>query len=181
VISRSPGDPGPSAPAGGTARRRPHERVSSCGREKAVAADWSDAGRKPRNTAEIPEFAALIAGVCPARDGGTGAPRSGIMWGFTEEDLSTRRRPPSSFEPKPPEARVLRVDCARRAETAAQRQPVDSVMHASLRHGLTHRCEDPPAASRHGHLHRVRLRGDRLWPIASGYGSRYLGAWRGCL
>jgi hypothetical protein len=31
-------------------------------------------------------------------------------------------------------------------------------MHASLRHGLTHRCEDPPAASHHGATHRVRLR-----------------------
>src|SRR4051794_31097091 len=27
---------------------------------------------------------------------------------------------------------------------------------------LTHRCEDPPAASRHEAPHRVRLRGDRL-------------------
>jgi hypothetical protein len=52
-------------------------------------------------------------------------------------------------------------------------------MHASLRHGLTHRCEDRPAASRHGAPHRVRLRGDRRSLIASGNGSRYRYAWCG--
>ncbi len=39
-------------------RRRPRMRVVAVG---------SDAGRKPRNTAEAPEIAAVLAGVCPAR------------------------------------------------------------------------------------------------------------------
>jgi hypothetical protein len=42
------------------------------------------AGRKPWNGAEAPEIAAVLAGVCTARDGGTGAPRAGIMWGFAD-------------------------------------------------------------------------------------------------
>jgi hypothetical protein len=42
-----------------------------------------------------------------------------------------------------------------------------------LRHGLTHRGEDRPAASRHGSPHWVRLRGGRLSPFASGNGPLY--------
>jgi hypothetical protein len=86
-----------------------------------VVAVGSDAGRKPWNTAEAPEMAAVLAGVCPARDGGTGAPRSGIMWEFTEQDLGACRHPPNPFEREPSAARVLRVDCARSGGAAAQR------------------------------------------------------------
>jgi hypothetical protein len=50
------------------------------------------------------------------------------------------------------------VDCARSARAAARRRPGDRIMHASLRHSLTHRCEDPPAAGRHGAPYRVRPR-----------------------
>jgi hypothetical protein len=39
--------------------RRPRSRVVAVG---------SDAGRKPRDTAEAPEMAAVLAGVCTARD-----------------------------------------------------------------------------------------------------------------
>jgi hypothetical protein len=51
-------------------------------------------------------------------------------------------------------------------------------MHASLRHGLTHRCEDSPAANRYGDPDGVRLRADRLSPIVPGNGSHYPVAWR---
>jgi hypothetical protein len=70
-------------------------------------------------------------------------------------------------------ARVPRVNCARSAGAAARQGPHDRFTHASLRHGLTHRCEDRPAASRHGAPHRVRLRGGHLSPFASGNGPRY--------
>ena len=66
-----------------------------------VVAVGSDAGRKPWNAAEAPEIAAVLAGVCTARNRGTGAPRSGIIWGFTEQDLGARRRPPNTFEREP--------------------------------------------------------------------------------
>src|SRR5262249_61257107 len=46
----------------------------------------------------------LAASVDPARDGGTGAPRSRIVWGFTEQDLGARRRATNLVEPKPSEA-----------------------------------------------------------------------------
>jgi hypothetical protein len=41
-------------------------------------------------------------------------------------------------------AHVLRVNCVRSAEVAAQRRLEGKIMRASLRHGLTHRCEEPP-------------------------------------
>src|SRR5271166_1738056 len=69
--------------------RRPRSRVVAVG---------SDAGRKPRNTAEAPEMAAVLAGVYIARDGGTGAPRTGIMGGSPERDIGARRHPPNPFE-----------------------------------------------------------------------------------
>src|SRR5262249_5454498 len=69
--------------------RRPRSRVVAVG---------SAAGRKPRNTAEAPEMAAVLAGVGRARDGGTGAPRTGIMGGFTEQDPGARRHPANPFE-----------------------------------------------------------------------------------
>ena len=88
------------------------------------------------------------------------------------------------WEPEELEAvvrtRVLGVDWARSAGVAAQRRPGDRIMHASLRHGLTHRGEDPAAARRHGAPHRVRLRGDRLSPMAAGNEPRYHEAWSGC-
>ena len=77
-----------------------------------------------------------------------------------------RNQPPNCRNPpcdRGTGRRPLRVDCARSTGAAAQR-----------------RCEDPPAASRHEAPRRVRLRGDRLSPIAFGNGSRYPGAWRGC-
>jgi hypothetical protein len=43
-------------------------------------------------------MAAVLAGVCIAGDGGTGAPRTGILWGFTEQDLGACRHPLNSFE-----------------------------------------------------------------------------------
>jgi hypothetical protein len=91
----------------------------------------------------------VLAGVCTARDGGTGAPHTEIMWGFTEQDLGARRRPSNPFEREPSAARVLRVDCIRSAGAAALRRPGDRLMHASPRHGLTHRGEDlpPPVAT----------------------------------
>jgi hypothetical protein len=49
-----------------------------------VVAVGSDAERKPRNTAEAPEMAGVLARVPTARDSGTGAPRTGIMWGLAD-------------------------------------------------------------------------------------------------
>jgi hypothetical protein len=43
-------------------------------------------------------MAAVLAGVSIARDGGTGAPRTGIMGGSPEQDLGARRHPPNPFE-----------------------------------------------------------------------------------
>jgi hypothetical protein len=102
------------------------------------------------------------------------------MGGFTEQDLGARGQ---ATKPLPARAigsaRGLRVDCARSAGAAAPRRSGDRITQASLRPGLTHRCEDPPAASRHGAPYRVRRRGDRLPPIASGNGFRYHESWRG--
>ena len=141
-------DPPPSVP------RDPPIQSRLGGRPHIVVAVGSDAGRKPRNTAESPEIAGVPAGVCTARDGGAGAPRTGTMWGFPERDLGARRRPPKPLEREPSEARaVLRVDCARSAGAAARRRAGGRVMHALVRRGLTRRCEDPPAASRHGAPH----------------------------
>src|SRR5215475_14279794 len=69
--------------------RRPRSRVVAVG---------SGAGRKPRNAAEAPEMAAVLAGVWIARDRGTGAPRTGIMGRSAEQDLGARRHPPTRFE-----------------------------------------------------------------------------------
>jgi hypothetical protein len=57
---------------------------------------------------------------------------------------------------------------------------VDNIIDHGYFKMLLPSCEDRPATSRHGAPHRVRLRGDRLSPIASGNGSRYHGSWSGC-
>src|SRR5262245_39805621 len=116
--------------------RRPRSRVVAVG---------SDAGRKPRNTAEAPEIAAVLAGVCPARGWGSGAPRTGIVWGFPR--AGPRCAPPSTQSLRARavgSAQVLRIDGARSAEAAVRRRPEDQFLRASLRHGLTHRGEDRP-------------------------------------
>jgi hypothetical protein len=98
----------------------------------------------------------------------------------TEQDLGARRRPPKPFEREPSAARVLRINCARSDGAAARRRPGVRIIHASPRRGLTHPGQDPPAAGCHGAPRRVLLRGDRQSPIASGNGSRYPEACRGC-
>jgi hypothetical protein len=45
-------------------------------------------------------MAAVLAGVSIARGGGAGAPHTGIMEGFLEQDLGARRHPPNPFERK---------------------------------------------------------------------------------
>ena len=66
-------------------------RVPGCakaqrsGSKLADTAVGSDAGRKPGDTADAPEIAAVLAGVCTARDRETGAPRIGIKWEFAWE------------------------------------------------------------------------------------------------
>ena len=75
-------------------RRDEAEAAAPC-----VVAVGSDAGRKPRNTAEAPEMAAVLVGVCTAPDRGTGEPRSGIMWGFTEQDLGGAAVDPTPSSP----------------------------------------------------------------------------------
>jgi hypothetical protein len=62
------------------------------------------------------------------------------MWGFTEQDLGARRRPPNPFERDPSGASVLRVDRGRSAGAAAQRRHEDRITHASLRRGLSVSC-----------------------------------------
>ncbi len=52
-------------------------------RSRVVAVE-SGVGRKSRNTAEAPEMAEMLAGMCPVRNRGTGAPRAGITWGFAD-------------------------------------------------------------------------------------------------
>jgi hypothetical protein len=62
-------------------------------------------------------------------------------------------RTPSTAElANPARLRGLRAgqDGARSAGAAARRRHRDWITHASLRQRLTHRGEDPPAASRHG-------------------------------
>ena len=76
-------------------------------------------------------MAAVLVGVYTAPDRGTGEPRSGIMWEFTEQDLGARRRPPNPFEPEPSAACLLRVDGPRSAGAAAPRRPGGKIMHAS--------------------------------------------------
>jgi hypothetical protein len=96
--------------------RGPAAELQGCSHSRSACA----ARRKPRNTAEPSEVAAVPAGVCTARDEGTDAPRTGIMWGSPSR-TSVRaavHQTPSSAKSG---ARVPRVDCARSAGAAAQR------------------------------------------------------------
>ena len=60
------------------------------------------------------------------------------MWGFTEQDLGARRRPPNPFELELPEAQVFRGSIA--PGRLAQRRHGDRITHASLHHGLSVNC-----------------------------------------
>jgi hypothetical protein len=74
----------------------------------------------------------VLAGVCPARGRGTGAPRTGIVWGITEQDLGARR-PPNPFEREPSEGRVFRGSMA---PGRLGQRPGNDLMIGSR----THRC-----------------------------------------